>query len=171
MGGVGRRLRTSEQRARRDRSTVMPRAAPPALLLPLLGLTVAAAAAGKLAPCGAPSSAWEPGPGATAFPPPGGDSPPAPRPRASTPRACRAPLHAHPARTRAPWRLVIPPPRTSAFGGFRESAPGEGVAGDPRAPFVSRRVHILGADPTRGQGSQTALIDRRAEGLRAPGRT
>lgn len=147
MGGVGRRLRTSEQRARRVRSAVMPRAAPPALLLPLLGLTVAAAAAGKLAPCRAPSSAWEPGPGATAFPPPGGNSPPPPRPRASTPRACRAPLHAHPARTRAPWRLVIPPQHLRVRWVPRERPRGGGSRGPesalrlPPRPHPRRRPH------------------------------
>ena len=61
VGGVGLRLRTSEQRAG-PAPAVMARAAPPALLLPLLGLAAAtaaaaAAAAGKLPPWCATSSA------------------------------------------------------------------------------------------------------------------
>ena len=56
VGGVGLRLRTSEQRAG-PAPAVMARAAPPALLLPLLGLAAATAAAAAAA-VGCPSSTW-----------------------------------------------------------------------------------------------------------------
>lgn len=142
MGGV-RPPRISETHRPAPAPAVMPGAALPAVLLPLLGLA-AGAVVGELPPC---------------RPPPRAQSPPSPRPGGT--------LHAlHP--LPAPGRPYVPGALTPCSpvgpgsspiplpvrGGSRK-APGEGVAELPRVPSPLHGVQASAQPPPRGGGPQS----------------
>lgn len=154
MGGV-RPPRISETHRPAPAPAVMPGAALPAVLLPLLGLA-AGAVVGELPPC---------------RPPPRAQSPPSPRPGGT--------LHAlHP--LPAPGRPYVPGALTPCSpvgpgsspiplpvrGGFQESSRGGGRRAS-QSTFSPPRCPSLSAAPTQRWGPpERGLMDRRAEGRR-----
>lgn len=159
----------------------MPRAALPALLLPLLGLA-AAAVAGELPLAASPPPPGSQTPSGSPHPQHGGVALAAGRPRVARRRGLPTGRLALPCSARPPrapsclppcpgaLRPVTsrPPPGAPWCSGFRERAPGKGPSKTRACPFSPTVRTASAQTPLAGRGSQTGVLsDGRAEGLRA----